>query len=217
MRWLALAVLAASPAGAQDAAPPCELHVWPADAAKSFTTVTDIDWGISEVQKYSRDPLNPLTGTRASVALQAAVFERLDLPVLLNLPGHAVVLHDTPLPSRVIRATRGRILPDSAPCYAELITDDVFFQEDLHADFDLLNKGVLNTTFRFRRFDGGDSPVFSYGSFVTSDLYEPGKRVSFTPASAIARFEIVFAESVTEFAEKMHAAGQARDRGKKRK
>ncbi len=223
-----IAMFASTPATAQDEAATgvkntpeaafCELHVWPADAAKSFSTLSETDWAtFVEVRKYSRDPNNPLSGTQASVAVQTAVFGALDLPGLLHLPGYAVVLHDTPLPSRVLRTTKGRILAESTPCYAELITDDVFFQESMHKDYTPLDSGVLNTTFRFRRFDGGDSPSFSFGTFITGDLYKMGKRTEFTFASAIARFETVFAESVTKFAAAIHTSSSSKEQGKKRK
>ncbi|MCZ8370670.1 MAG: hypothetical protein O9293_12005 [Porphyrobacter sp.] len=222
------AVVACSPATAQEAAPdaaqtapdtaPCELHVWPADAAKTFSTLMEVRWtDMATVEKYSRDPRSPLGGTAASVDLQRRVFGALDLPALLSLPGFAVVLHDQPLESRVIRTTKGRILSGSPPCYAELVTDDVFFQENHLLKVDNINNSQLNTTFRFRRFDAGETATFSYGSFVTRDLFDPRKRPEPTLANAIAQFETAFAESITQFARAMQAAAQAKSKGKKSK
>jgi hypothetical protein len=223
----AAAALVASAVAAQDAAPSeasapvapaCELHVWPADAAKTFSTLMEVRWtDMATVEKYSRDASGPLGGTRASVDLQTRVFGTLDLPALLGLPGYAVVLHNQPLESRVIRATKGRILPGSPTCYAELVTDDVFFQESHLLKVDNINSSQLNTTFRFRRFDAGETPAFSYGSFVTRDLFDPRKRPEPTLANAIAQFETAFAEGVTQFAGAVQAAAQAKPKGKKSK
>lgn len=222
------AVLACSPAAAQEAAPdaastapdtaPCELHVWPADAAKTFSTLMEIRWtDMATVEKYSLDPANPLGGTTASIDLQRRVFSTLDLPALLGLTGYGVVLHEQPLESRVIRTTKGRILPGSSACYAELVTDDVYFQESHLLKVDNINRSLLNTTFRFRRFDGGETPAFSYGTFVTRDMFDPRKRPEPTLANAIAQFETAFAESVIQFAGAMQAAGQAKPKGKNSK
>lgn len=210
------AILSGTPAAAQDDAPAadsaaaCELHVWPADAAKSFSTLMETRWSdFATIRKYSRDPNNPLSGHPLSVALQAKALGSLDLPAMLRLPGYSVTFHALPLPSRTIRATPGRILADTPPCYAEFVTDDITFQENDIAG------GVLNTTFRFRRFDGGDRPVVSFGTFITGKLFEPYKKVDMTLAEAMTQFETVFAESVTEFAASLHKSSQPRAKGRK--
>ncbi len=223
MRSIALAAIVAFPATAQDSAPPppsaapiCELHVWPADAAQTFNTLTDTDWAtFATVEKYSRQASNPLAGTQASVDLQKRVFEGLDLSALLGLPGHVVILHETPLPSRLIRSTKGRILADRTPCYAELVTDDVFFQQSHLYDVKHITRSQIISTFRFRRFEGDESPTFSYGSYITRDLFDPRTKPEMTLANAIAQFEAVFGASVTQFAEAMHASRETKGKGKK--
>jgi hypothetical protein len=213
------AMLFGVPAAAQDAAPvPCELHVWPADAAQTFNTLLDTNWAtFGSADKYSRDASNPLGGTQASVELQKRVYAGADLPGLFGLSGYQVVLHDTPLPSRVIRATKGRLLPDRGPCYAELVTDDVFFQQQHLYDVKYITRSQIVSTFRFRRFDGGETPAFSYGSFITRDLFDPRKKQDLTLSLAIAQFETAFGQSVTDFAAATTAAAQGKPKGRRGK
>lgn len=221
------AVLTVSPAAAQEASSPeavtpvaavCELHVWPADAAQTFNTLMDTDWAtFATVEKYSRQAGNPLAGTQASVELQKRVFEGLDLPALFGLPGYVAILHDTPLASRVIRSTKGPLLAGRTPCYAELVTDDVFFQQSHLYDVKHVTRSQVISTFRFRRFDGRETPAFSYGSYITRDLFDPRKKPEMTLTNAITQFETVFAESVTQFAGALQSAGQAKPKGSKSK
>lgn len=203
---------AEQPASPPDPAPvesSCELHVWPADAAQTFNTLMDTNWAtFSSADKYSRDASSPLGGTQASVDLQLRTLAGLDLPGLFGLEGYTVTLHEAPLPSRVIRTTKGPILPGRSPCYAELVTDDVFYQQNHLYDVKYIMSSKIVTTFRFRRFDGGEAPVFSHGSFINRDLFDPRKKQELTLAVAVAQFETAFGQSVIDFAGAVEATAK---------
>ncbi len=191
-------VLVATTANAQDAAPPvlayaCELHVWPADAVRS----TYSGWfhgGIVDGAVQGRDGYKKLPDSILTPEAQLRTLGELDLPATLKLTGYRVVLHDQPLPSSVIRATKGRLIADAAaPCYAELVTDDVFFQQDL------IDGRFIKAIFRFRQFDGGDAPTRSFGTYVQYRLTQ------FPPAepeqldAALEEFRKAYGEAVKEF------------------
>ena len=140
----ALGCAIAAPAAAQDDAPAtvapvaerrCELHVWPTDAVRS----TYSGWfhgAIVDGAVQGRDGYKKLPDSILSPEAQVRTLGELDLPALMQLPGYTVVLHPERLPSRVIRSTPGRLVPGTPDCYAELVTDDVFFQQDLAEAFD---------------------------------------------------------------------------------
>ena len=197
--------LSASTATAQDStdapaegATGCELHVWPADAVRS----TYSGWfhgGIVDGAVQGRDGYKKLPDSILSPEGQLRTLGEQDLPALLNLPGYIVVLHDQPLPSRVIRATKGRLLTDSPSCYAELVTDDVFYQEDI------ISGRFLKAIFRFRQFDGGsDAPTRSFGTYMQQRL------VQFPPAEpeqldgALEEFRLAYGLAAREFGEALN-------------
>lgn len=198
--------LSASVASAQDsaaaapanAASVCELHVWPADAVRS----TYSGWfhgGIVDGAVQGRDGYKKLPNSILTPEGQLRTLGEQDLPALLALPGYKVVLHDQPLASRVIRATKTRLLTESPPCYAELVTDDVFFQESI------LVGRHLKAIFRFRQFDGGsDAPIRSFGTYVQQKL------VKFPPTepeqldAALEEFRLAFGLAVREFGEALN-------------
>jgi hypothetical protein len=198
---LCTAALAATAAIAQDApadpappaaAPGCELHVWPSSPVRS----TYSGWfhgGIVDGAVQGRDGYKKLPDSILGVEAQLRTLGELDLPATLKLADYRVVLHDQPLPSRAIRAATGRLLADTPPCYAELVTDDVFFQQDL------IDGRFIKAIFRFRQFDGGDAPTRSFGTYVQYRLTQ------FPPAepeqldAALEEFRLAYGQAVKEF------------------
>ena len=170
----------------------CELHVWPADAVRS----TYSGWfhgGIIDGAVQGRDGYTKLPDSILTPKTQLRTLDELGLADAMQLPGYAVVLHEDPLPSRVIRAAKGRILPEAPTCYAELVTDDVFFQEDI------VDGRFLKAIFRFRQFDGGDAPSRSFGTYIQYRLTQ------FPPAepeqleAALEEFRLAYGQAVRQF------------------
>jgi hypothetical protein len=195
----AAALLGASTLAAQDTVAPttaagCELHVWPSSPVRSssnnyFVMRSIVDGAVQGRDGYVKLPENIL-GTET----QIRTLNEVGLAATLGLPGYTVVMHDSPLPSRVIRTTAGRLQPDSAACYAEFVTDDVFYQEDA------IDGRKLKAIFRFRQFDGGSqTPTRTFGSFAQRSLtlFPPKTPEQLEPA--LEEFRSAYGEAFKEF------------------
>jgi hypothetical protein len=182
-----------SPAEAAPAPPVCELHVWPGSPVRS----TYSGWfhgGIVDGAVQGRDGYKKLPDSILSAETQLQTLREVDPAEALRLSGYTVVFHDQPLPSRAIRAATGRVLADTPPCYAEFITDDVFFQQDI------IDGRFIKAIFRFRQFDGSaEAPVRTFGTYVQYRLTQ------FPPAEpeqlevALEEFRLAYGQSVRQF------------------
>jgi hypothetical protein len=176
---------------------PCELHVWPTDAVRS----TYSGWfhgGIVDGAVQGRDGYKKLPDSILSPESQLRTIGEIDLPAALKLPGYAVVLHDTPLPSRVIRGTAGRLQADTPACYAELVTDDVFFQQDL------IDGRFLKAIFRFRQFDGGETPTRTFGTYMQERLTQFPPEEPEQLDAALEEFRQAYGQAITNFGEALN-------------
>lgn len=146
-------------------APPvvCELHVWPSNGLRSvfhgWTRGGIVDGAVTGREGYPVIPKDPIDAAR-----QAALLRSTNVADSVGLPGYRVIVHDTSLESRVIRTSTNRIADSSSPCYAELIADDVFLQQDM------VNGNFLKSLVRFRQFDASASPETIFGTFVQTKL-----------------------------------------------
>ena len=156
----------ASQAAARLAAAPqtaCELHVWPGNGLRSvyygwFHGGT-VDGAVSGRQGYPAVPKDPVP-----TELQAELLAKAGLPAMLGKTDYAIILHSEALDSRTIRTTAGRITAAPTSCYAELMVDDLFFQQDVFSG------GFLKSTLRFRDFGDGTAPVRVFGTSVSTRL-----------------------------------------------
>ncbi len=190
-------VLATTGASAQNTPVPaagCELHVWPSSPVRSssnnyFVMRSIVDGAVQGRDGYAKLPENILTAEA-----QVRTLGELDLPALLQLPDHRVVFHEEALPSRTIRTTPTRLIPASPPCYAELVTDDVFYQQDA------IDGRHLKAIFRFRQFDGGsDAPARSFGTFVQYRLTKFPPEAPEQLDAALEEFRLAYGEAAKEF------------------
>jgi hypothetical protein len=175
----------------------CELHVWPADAVRS----TYSGWfhgGIVDGAVQGRDGYKKLPDSILSPESQLRTLGEQDLPGMLGLPGYAVVLHDQPLPSRVIRGATGPLHADAPPCYAELVTDDVFFQQDL------IDGRFLKAIFRFRQFDGSGAPTRSFGTYMQERLTQFPPKEPEQLDAALEEFRAAYGTAVQNFGEALN-------------
>jgi hypothetical protein len=189
--------LFAAPAGAEasDAVPPggCELHVWPGSGLKSvyhgWLHGGLVNGAIDGRDGYPEVPPDPMATSEQTALLAEAQPQR-----LLMLAEHRLVVHDEALSSRTIRSTPGRIDPSQSTCYAELIVDDVFLQQDV------VNGSALKILFRYRNFGADTVPQRTFGTWVQTAMPAfPPKRGE-GPEAALADIRRAFAANVERFA-----------------
>ena len=171
----------------------CELHVWPGSPVRS----TYSGWfhgGIVDGAVQGRDGYKKLPDSILSPETQIATLREVDPAEVLRLNGYTTIYHDQPLPSRAIRAATGRIIADTPACYAEFITDDVFFQQDI------VDGRFIKAIFRFRQFDGSaEPPARSFGTYVQYRLTQFPPAVPEQLEVALEDFRLGFAQSVRQF------------------
>lgn len=167
--------LAAAPVAAQDAPPRCELHVWPADGMGSVRGRAfdgPFDGGVFPVAiKRSQDNHDAQATAQFDAqpdpmapSIQTDTLKSLPLAEMLGLPDHLVIIHDVPLDSRTIRTVKTRYVETAAPCYADLVVDDVTYAKAY------AGARTLKAFFRFRDFRDQAAPVRSFGTWVDTKL-----------------------------------------------
>jgi len=170
---IALAVFSASLCGfaAQARGAPaesaCELHVWPSGELNSVYSGW-VHGGIVNGAMTGRDGYPEVRSDPLGAASQVALLDGAKPADLLGHAGYTLVVHDQPLTSREIRTTPGRLSTATAACYAELIVDDVFLQQDV------FNGSYLKSSLRYRDFGDGaapaDVPTRVFGTWVKTGL-----------------------------------------------
>jgi hypothetical protein len=182
----------------------CELHVWPGSPLGSVYSGWAhggiVNGAVDGRAGYPKVPADPLD-TKSQAALLAAA----DLPHLLGLGSYTLVMHDTALPSRTLRATPGRLAPSSSPCYAELAVDDVTLRQDI------VNGSWLMVLFRYRAFDGGDQRDARFASWVKTPL--DGWKNGQDRDTAVASLRAAFRADIGLFAKAATKSAGAANRG----
>lgn len=173
----------------------CELHVWPATMPMNlylgFGHGGIIDGSTKGREGYPAAPDNPLSAER-----QAQLLSEAGLPDLLKLPGYRVTLHPQPLDSRTIRTTRGRIAESTAPCYAELIVDDLILNQNT-----ISGSNGLRGSFRFRTFGTAPEPSRAFGTWTLVKLTAFPPKPGDAPDKGVAELVQAFRTSLVQFAE----------------
>jgi len=118
-----------------------------------------VDGAVNQRDGYPSVPANPINS-----GVEVSLLSQLDLPTALGLSRFKTVIHDEPLASRDARSGSARLVASQSSCYAELIADDVFFQEDV------VNGSSLKTLFRFRDFGDAQSPQYSFSTWARTPL-----------------------------------------------
>lgn len=191
----------ATAAMAQDAAPAvageCELHVWPSSGLRSvyygWLHGGIVDGAINGRKGYPPVPRDPVP-----TALQIELLSTLDLPRLLKLPGYRTIVHPEPLPSRAIRAATGRLTESTSTCYAELVGDDVFFQQDAFSG------RFLKSLIRFRAFETGAQPVRTFGTWTETKLVAFPPKEPAGNAAALDELQSAYLSNIKNFAGFLH-------------
>ena len=176
---LALAGALPAPEAAQDAT--CELHIWPGAGMTSVRQrgfESNRSAGLipelireAQVDGAARADARAAAGLAASetpeplaTARQRDILSELSWAEMLGLTGYRTIFHDTPLDSRMIRTVKTRYVQSTAPCYADLVVDDVVYSREYSRGRN------LKTLFRFRDFGDGATPRRSFGTWAQTKL-----------------------------------------------
>lgn len=202
---LGLALLSA-PAIAADppqAAPACELHVWPSNSSAASNASWLSNFGIGgAIADYRRNRDGNLRDQVTLIEiltrpLQARAISEADLPSLLGMPAARLVFESASLEPGSIGAVRTRRSGSTAPCYAELIVALNMYQSSP------VRGRRLTSHFSFKDFRGGKDkakPIKGRASAAIT-LFPPQSPAAVDPA----RDEIAqaFAANVREFVQSL--------------
>lgn len=178
-------------------APACSLHVWPGSNLRS-TYYGWLHGGIVDGAVNGRDGYKKLPSGPMDTDRQKEILSSVDVAKALKLDGYAVTVHSNALDSRTLRGTPGSWLATGngtapAACQAELAIDDVFFQEDVFSG------KFLKVIYRFKRFDGGETPSRSFGQIIAIKLIAFPPAEGTDPKAAMDELGTALARSVDDF------------------
>jgi hypothetical protein len=180
-----------SPTNEQPVAAVCELHIWPSSGLRSvfhgWVHGGIVDGAVNGRDGYPKIPADPINTEKQIELISAA-----PVPAILKLPDYNVIVHKTALDSRTARNTPGRIEPASPACYAELVFDDVFLQQDSFSG------NHLKTFFRYKLFDG-DTITRSFGAFTQSNLKVFPPQSASENEAALKDLDTAFRSNIEQF------------------
>lgn len=207
-------LLAAAPAAAQEsaapaaavpgteAAPACELHVFPSENFMVQKTGWLAGFGIAgaiadaAINANKKVTIDGLMREYLSGEGQASSLESLDLAALLRKPGVRVVA-EAPLTRpqvKALKATRGRLSRSTASCYSELVVGKIFYQKGP------IGSGNVTTKFHYREFGGSGPRTLSGKAKRSVHGFPPKNRESVADSQAALRE--LFALSFDEYVRK---------------
>ncbi|MCA1197443.1 hypothetical protein K9B35_05645 [Sphingomonas sp. R647] len=172
----------------------CELHVWPGSKLGSvysgWVRGGIVNGAVTGRDGYPRTPADAINTGEQAELLKAA-----ELQTLLKLDTYRVVMHAEALPSSVIRRSPARIAASPAPCYAELIVDDVMIQHDA-----FISGKFLKVLFRYREFGRDAAPTRTFGTWVQTRLVKFPPTLPEQEEDALAEVRRAFSKNITAFA-----------------
>lgn len=207
-------LLAAAPAAAQEsavataavpsdeAAPACELHLFPSENFMVQKTGWLAGFGMmgaiadAAINADKKVTIDGLMREFLNGEGQAASLESLDLAALLRKPGVRIVVA-APLTKRqvkALKATRGRLGRSTEPCYSELVVGKIFYQKGP------IGSGKVTTKFYYREFGGGAPRILSGKVMKSVHGFPPKKREALAESQAALRE--TFARSFDGFVRK---------------
>lgn len=181
----------------------CALHVWPGSNLRS-TYYGWLHGGIVDGAVNGRDGYKKLPASPMDTERQKDILSGIDIAKALGLNGYSLTIHPDALDSRTLRGTPGSWLAASggaapAACQAELAIDDVFFQEDVFSG------KYLKVIYRFKRFDGAQTPSRSFGQIMAIKLLAFPPAQGTDPAPAMKELGAALARSVEDFGSALNA------------
>ena len=196
-----------TPAVAQDA-PPCELHIWPAERMNSVTTGL-LGGGLLDAALHSgRDASNK---TQMATALdspsQLDALQALDLATLIKLkPETTIITHETPLERKTMNKVKTRRSDSQAQCYSELIVADVLYQKTA------IYGRSLKTLFMIRDFGNDQKIDFEYKAWGGNGLKLFPAKEGEDAIAAMDELNGVFKKNFEEYANNARKSMDAKKR-----
>lgn len=188
-----------------------ELHFWPSEGMKSvFHSVSDgiyvsfmgITGERSDRRRLADEKDIKVHKAQVTMPLstedQIRLTSQIDIPAILRLPDHRLIVHDQALDSQTIRTTKTRLEPASAECYAELGIADVYFQKAFS------HGSVLKTFFRFKNFGEGETAQTSFGSWVETKLQVFPPKSPKQDDESLANIHSAFRENFRAFSDALN-------------
>lgn len=179
----------------------CELHVWPSGDLNSVYQGW-IHGGIVNGAVTGRDGYPEVPPDPLGAASQTALLDRSQPQNIIGRDNYMLIVHAQPLSSREIRTTPGRLTSDGAACYAELIVDDVFLQQDV------FHGSYLKSSFRYRDFGDGAlsaaTPARVFGTWVKTPLKLFPPKDAIDPNAASEELKSAYVENFTLFAKALN-------------
>ena len=170
----------------------CELHIWPSSGLRSvyygWFHAGIVDGAVTGREGYPPVPKDPLPS-----ALQIELMEKFGVPTALGLPAYKAIWHAEALDSRAIRSTPGRLSSSTAACYAELIGDDVFFQQDVFSG------SYLKSLIRFRAFGPGPTPTRTFSTWTQTQLTSFPPKEDSQNEAALKELRFAFTNNINAF------------------
>jgi hypothetical protein len=170
----------------------CELHIWPSSGLRSvyygWFHAGIVDGAINGRQGYPPVPKDPLPS-----ALQIELMEKFGVPTALGMPAYKPVWHAEALDNRAIRSTASRLTDSTAACYAELIGDDVFFQQDVFSG------SYLKSLIRFREFGPGPLPTRTFATWTQTKLASFPPKEDSQNEAALKELRYAFTNNINAF------------------
>jgi hypothetical protein len=185
------------------AAPACELHIWPAarvaattqGAGSMFGLIGAIADAASHADQNKRD--KAFITSVLDPAAQARALKEMNLPAALNLPASTVITHDEGI--ELTSDTTGRLAQSSAPCYYDVVVRQLFYLKTA------TTKGKMRTFIMVRGADGNTRLVnYKDSANHALDVKLPGEGEDATQASGalIDAFKADVAEFSAKFVRK---------------
>jgi hypothetical protein len=188
-----------TPTATAPAGPQCELHVWPAERFQAMTTGL-LGGGLLDAAMHADG--DKARRSHLASALdsegQLDALQKLDLVTLLHLPPSKVVAHADALDRKTVNKIMTRRSDSAAPCYAELIVTDVFYQK---ASF---WGRSLRTSFILREFNGqSGKPLIKKtmgGNGLKIFPAKEGEDTTAADTELVSVFQKNFTEAASNFA-----------------
>lgn len=180
------------------AEPVCELHVWPAERFQAMTTGW-LGGGLLDAAIHAEGDKARRSHMAAALDSEGQVvaLQQMDLVSLLKLRPSKVIAHTEALDRKTVNKIMTRRSQSTAPCYAELMVTDVFYQKAA------MWGRSLRTSFTFRKFDGNGQPAIKKTTGGNALKIFPAKKGEDTTAAdgeLISIFQKNFQEATENFA-----------------
>lgn len=197
---------ASATAEGDTAANACELHIWPSSGLRSiyhgWSHGGIVDGAVTGRDGYPVVPADPLDTKSQTDLLQTSA-----IASKLGRQDYRIVAHTEPRSTVHLRQTRQRLTASPSHCYAELILEDVFFQEDF------VNGASLKSLIRFRDFEGSDEFQKQFGAWTKSKLVAFPPKEPAMNERALVELQSAFRANIDQFAtalEKYVATGETK-------